>query len=275
LSRKILKIWLSTAAGFVLAFGGTVAIRILAFGLYDPADGLWPSLAMALLAALLFGLTAGLVNAPLMAPWLPRGKTSRLPRSGAMGLGIAAGIVGIIAVDLGGMLHGMIAVAGFIVLIHFIDALPSPLWRALAAIALVLGAHLFIQSHTYRILRTRQTVLFVEANLTRLQDGGEAAPETLDVLDHRLGRAALLHGIWSLKRDPWGYEYHYDVQGADGEQRFISWGADGLPGPDPVIDPGTPGADIDLQAALGIPPGTISPPLRVRVTPAGPSSLRD
>lgn len=275
MSRKILKIWLATAAGFVVAFGGTVSFRILVFGLYDPANGLRASLAMALLAALLFGLLAGLVSAPLAAPWLPREKTTRLPRSGALGLGLAAGIVGIIAVDLKGMFHGMIAVAGFIVLIHFIDALPSLLWRTLAAIALVLGAYLFVQSHTYRILRARQTVLFIEANLNRLKDRGEAAPETLDVLDDRLGRAAMLHGIWSLKRDPWGYEYHYDVEGADGERRFISWGADGLPGPDPVIDPGTPGADIDLRAALGMPPGSIRPPPRVRVIPGGPSSLRN
>ncbi len=275
MSREILRIWIATAVGFVVAFGGIVSFRILAFGLYVPADGLWTSLAIALLAALIFGLLAGLVSAPLVVPWLPRGKPTRLPQSGALGLGLAAGVVGIIAVDLEGMLHGMIAVAAFIVLVHFIDALPSPLWRALAAIALVLGAHLFIQSHTYRILRARQTVLFVEANLNHLQDRGEAAPETLDLLDDRLGRAAMLHGISSLKRDPWGYEYHYDVRAADSADRFISWGADGLPGPDPVIDPGTPGADIDLQAALGVPPGSIRPPPRVRVIPGGPSSLRN
>jgi hypothetical protein len=71
-----------------------------------------------------------------------------------------------------------------------------------------------------------------------------------------------------VQHDPWKYDYHYVVDPDDGSHVYLSWGADGLPGPDPAIDPDTPGADIDLTAAMGLKPKTSLPPLEIRVTPA-------
>jgi hypothetical protein len=91
-------------------------------------------------------------------------------------------------------------------------------------------------------------VYFVETNLARLAAQGEKLPATLHALQNRLGKLAKLHGIRSVMLDPWRYEYHYTV-GESAGHTYLSWGADGLPGPSPAIDPGTPGADIDWRAA--------------------------
>jgi len=271
MSGKIIKLWSATAGGFLLTYGGMVVIRVLVLGLHDPAEPRLTALATGLAAAAAFGFIAGMASAPLSAPWLGQ-DGGKAPRSGALALGLAAGVLGIFAVDLAGAVYGLAAVVGFVVLIHVIDAF-SPMVRIVAAIALVLGVHFFLQSQTYKVLRARQAVIFVEAGLDRMAARGEAPPATPEELQARLGPIALIHGIVSLERDPWGYDYRYQV--GDGSRVFMTWGADGLPGPDPAIDPGTPGADIDLRAALGLGSGGLRPPPMIRVTPGEPERSQE
>ncbi|MDP3940506.1 MAG: hypothetical protein Q8R92_20515 [Deltaproteobacteria bacterium] len=271
MSRAILKIWALTTGGFLLTYGGMVVLRVLVLDLRDPAEPAWAALAVGLGVAAAFGIIAGMASAPLSAPWL--GQVDRkAPRSGALGLGLAAGMLGIFAVDLAGAVYGLAAVVGFVVLIHIIDAFPHVL-RIVAAIALVAGIHLFLRSQTYNVLRARQTVIFVDAAFDRLAASAEAPPATASELQARIGRVALLHGITSLEYDPWGYDYHYEL--GKGSRVFLTWGADGMPGPDPAIDPGTPGADIDLRAALGLEAGGLRPPPEIRVTPGDPESSQE
>lgn len=270
MSRTILKLWFATAAGFLLTYGGMVVVRVLVLGLQDPAQPWWTALASGLGLAALFGVITGMASAPLSAPWLGQ-DDEEAPRSGALALGLAAGVLGVFAVDLTGVVYGLAAVLGFVVIIHILDALPIPL-RVVSAIALVFGVHLFLQSQAYRVWRARQTVIFVGTALDHMAARDEAPPPTLDALQARLGGPALLHGIASLEVDPWGYAYHYAVDPKSGGRVFMTWGADGLPGPDPAIDPGTPGADIDLRAALGVEGRGFTLPPRVRVTPGEPSS---
>lgn len=268
MSGKILKLWFATAGGFLLTYGGMVVLRVLVLDLHDPSESRWAALGVGLGLAAAFGIIAGMASAPLSAPWLgqPDGKA---PRSGAFALGLAAGLLGVFAVDLAGMVYGLATVVGFVVIIHIIDAFP-PIIRIIAAIALVLGVHVFLQSQTHKVLRARQTVIFAEAGLDRMAARGEAPPASLAELQARLGRVALLHGILSLEHDPWGYDYHYAIDPKDGTRVFLTWGADGMPGPDPAIDPGTPGADIDLRAALGLDRGGLRPAPEIRVTPGEP-----
>ncbi len=271
MSRAILKIWALTASGFLLTYGGMVVLRVLVLDIRDPEGSVWTALATGLGLAAAFGIIAGLASAPLSAPWLGQAD-GKAPRSSALGLGLAAGVLGIFAVDLAGVVYGLAAVVGFVVLIHIIDAFPAAL-RIVAAIALVIGIHLFLQSQTYNVLRARQAVIFVDAALDRRAAGAEAPPETTGDLQARLGRVALLHGIVSLEHDPWGYDYHYEL--GRGSRVFLTWGADGMPGPDPAIDPGTPGADIDLRAALGLERGGLHPPPEVRITPGEPGTSQE
>jgi hypothetical protein len=274
MGRELIKIGSLTATGFVLAYGGMVCLRILGLGLYDPERGLWLSLAVGLGGSLLFGLIAGVVSAPLAVPWLEN-PAARRRRSGASAVGLMAGGVAVWAIDLLQLPLGLGVAIGFIVLIHLLEATSLRLIRGLAVIALVVGLGVFLQSQTYRILRARQTVRFVETRLDHIRARHLPAPATLEDLQKRFGSKAKLHGISSLRMDPWRYEYHYVVDPEDGSHLYLSWGADGLPGPDPAIDPGTPGADIDRRAAMGLPQTGTRPPLKIRVMPIAPSSHAD
>ncbi len=274
MTRELVQIGARTASGFVIAYGGMAALRILAFGPPDPGTAIGFALATALARALLFGLLAGLVSAPLGAPWLEDPATRRR-RSGALGVGLAAGAVAVCAIDLLELPLGLGVAIGFIVGVHLLEATSLRIVRGLGAIALVVAVGAFMQTHTYRILRARQTVRFVENRLARLELRDRAKPATLQDLQREFGTEAKLHGIASLERDPWRYDYHYVVDPEDGSHLYLSWGADGLPGPDPAIDPDTPGADIDRQAAMGLPSKGPRPPLKIRVTPLPPASRTD
>jgi hypothetical protein len=270
MSRAILRIWVLTAGGFLLSFGGMTVVRVAVLGLQAPGESRWEALAAGVALAAGFGFLIGMASAPLSAPWLGQARKEER-RSGPFALGLVTGLLGVFAVDLVGAVYGLAVIVGFVVFVHVIDAFTAPL-RILAAVALVLGTHLFLQGQTYRVLRARQTVIFVSAGLDRLAERGEAPPESLTDIQTRLGRAALLFGIVSLEHDPWGYDYHYSMDPGDGSRVYMTWGADGMPGPDPAIDPGTPGADIDLRAALGLDAGDRRLPPRVRVIPGKPGA---
>jgi hypothetical protein len=272
--RELIQIGGRTASGFVIAYGGMAVLRILGFGLHDPGSAMGVALALALGRALLFGLIAGLVSAPLAAPWLEDTAAGR-PRSSALAVGLAGGAVAVGAIDLLQLPLGLGVAIGFIVGMQLLEATSLRIVRGLAAVALVVAVGAFLQTHTYRILRARQTVRFVETRLAHLALRERAKPATLQDLQREFGVEAKLHGIASLEQDPWRYDYHYVVDPELGDHLYLSWGADGLPGPDPAIDPGTPGADIDRRAALGLPIEGPRPPLKIRVTPTPPSSQTD
>ena len=274
MGRQFLRIWVVTAGGFVVTDGGMACLRVLGLDLYDPADGR----AFTLLADAVFwvfgGLLAGLVNAALTVSWIEPATSSQRYRSSTFAIGLAAGILAIYAVDLMGWLAGLAAVVGFIVIVQIIDALPSRVLCGAAAILVVFAVQMFFRSQTYKILRARQTVYFVETSLARMNARGEPLPKTIPELEKRLGRYAKLHGIRSIRTDPWRYDYFY-AAGHNGGHTYLTWGADGLPGPSPAIDPGTPGADIDGRAAGVARQDQGRSPYRIRITPASPQTGKD
>jgi hypothetical protein len=274
MSRELVQIGGRTALGFVITDGGMAVLRTLAFGPHDSGTAIAFALAAALGRALLFGLLAGLVSAPLAVPWL-EDPAIRRGRSSPLGIGLVAGGVAVCAIDLLELPLGLGVAIGFIVLVHLLESTSLRIVRALGAIALVVAVGAFLQTQTYRILRARQTVRFVETRLARLALRDKAKPATIEDLQREFGMEAKLHGIASLERDPWRYDYHYVVDPEDGSHLYLSWGADGLPGPDPAIDPGTPGADIDRRAAMGLPSEGFRPPLKIRAKPLPPSSRTD
>lgn len=273
MGRHFGRIWALTAAGFVATYGGMSCLRVLGLDLFDPQDGRAFTLLLDGVFWVFGGLMTGLVNAALTVSWIEPSIPRRY-RSSSLAVGLAAGLLGIYAADLLGWLEGLSAVVGFIVIVQIIDALPSRVLRGVTAILLVLGVQMFFRSQAYKILRARQTVYFVETNLARMKARGEGLPKDINALEARLARYAKLHGIRSLRTDPWRYDYFYAV-GNNGGHAYLTWGADGLPGPSPAIDPGTPGADIDSRAA-GIARGDQAlSPYQIRITPVGPSTGKD
>ncbi len=270
LIRAFGKAWAVTAAGFALTNGGMALFRALALHLYDPRDGLWVALLSDAIFWVFGAIVVGLVNAALFISWFDPVPVA-YPRSSTFAMGLATGLVGIYTVDLLGWVLGLAAVLGGVVLIQIIDSLPARMYRAPVALVMILAVLLLVQTQTFRVLRARQTVRFVDTTIEILAARGERVPKTLDDLDKRLRRLAWIHGIFSVKHDPWSYEYHYQVL-PGGRTLYVSWGADGLPGPNPAIDPGTPGADIDRRAA-GLPDSERAEiPLQLKITPGGPSS---
>jgi hypothetical protein len=268
--RAFAKTWAMTAAGFALTTGGMALFRVLALRLYDPRGGLWAALLPDALFWIFGSVVAGLVNAALSVSRLDPVPAVQ-PSASALAMGLLMGLVGIYTVDLLGWVLGLAAALCFVVLVQSIDSLPAKTYRAPFALAIVLAVSFFTQTQTSRVLRARQTVRFVDTTLEILASRGERVPKTLDELDKRLRHLAWIHGILSVKRDPWNYGYHYQLL-PGGRALYVSWGADGLPGPSPAIDPGTPGADIDWRAA-GLPDGELAgTPSRLEITPGGPSS---
>lgn len=272
MGRQFGRIWAATAGGFILTYGGMFCIRVLGLGLFDPADGRAFTLLVDAVFWVFGGLLAGLVNAALSVSWVEP-VVPRRDRSSSFAVGLTAGLLGIYAADLMGWLAGLAAVVGFIVLVQIIDTIPSRVLRAAAVILIVVAVQMFFRTQTYRILRARQTVYFVETNLARMKARGEPLPKNMDALEKRLARYAKLQGIRSIRTDPWRYDYFY-AAGSNGGYAYLTWGADGLPGPSPAIDPGTPGADIDWRAA-GIERRDQISPYQIRITPLGPPTRKD
>ncbi len=272
MGRQLGRIWAVTAAGFIFTYGGMSCLRVLGLGLFDPQDGRAFTLLVDAVYWVAGGLLAGLVNAALTVSWVETGIPHRY-RSSSFAVGLTAGLLGIYATDLLGWLSGLAAVVGFVVLVQIIDALPSRVLRGAAAILLVIAVQMFFRSQTYKILRARQTVYFVETNLARIKARGEPLPKDMKALEKRLARHAKLHGIRSIRTDPWRYDYFYSA-GNNGGYAYITWGADGLPGPSPAIDPGTPGADIDWRAA-GVARRDQTSPYQIRISPVGPPTRND
>jgi hypothetical protein len=268
--RAFAKTWGVTAAGFALTGGGMAFFRVLALRLYDPRHGPWVALLSDALFWIFAAIVAGLVNAALSVSWHDPAPAAH-PSTSPFATGLVIGLVGIYTIDLLGWVLGLAAALGFVVLVQSINSLPAKTYRAPFALAIILAVSFFAQTQTSRVLRARQTVRFVGTTLEILAARGERVPKTLDELDKRLRHLAWIYGILSVKLDPWNYEYHYQVL-PGGRALYVSWGADGLPGPSPTIDPGTPGADIDWRAA-GLPSGDLAEsPLQLKITPGGPSS---
>jgi hypothetical protein len=208
MGRQFGRLWAATAGGFILTYGGMSCLRVLGLGLFDPDDGG----AFTLLVDAVFwafgGLLAGLVNAALTVSWV-EAAVSRRYRSSSLAVGLTSGLLGTYAVDLMGWLAGIAAVVGFIVLVQIVDAIPSRVLRGAVAILLVVSVQMFFRSQVYKILRARQTVYFVETNLARMKTRGAPLPRSMDELEKRLGRYAKLHGIRSVRTDPWSYDYFY------------------------------------------------------------------
>ncbi len=273
MGRKFLKTWAVTAAGFALTNGGMALLRLRGLHLYDPREGLWVTILSDAPFWIFGALVAGLVNAALSMSWIDAGPTEPL-RSASFPMGLMSGLIGVYTVDLLGWVLGLTGVIGFVVLVHLLDAAPARPHRALIAIVLIFLLSLLMHTQTFRVLRARQTVRFVDTTIAALAARGEPIPTTLGQLDKRLCRLAMLQGILSVRYDPWNYEYHYQVF-PGGRYQYLSWGADGLPGPNPAIDPGTPGADIDRSAA-GLPEREHAEiPLQMKITPGDPSSRNE
>src|SRR3990172_4384421 len=111
MGRQFGKIWVVTATGFVVTYGGMACLRVLGLDLYDPADGRVFTLLVDAVFWVFGGLLAGLVNAALTVSWIEPATPQRY-RSPAFALGLTAGMLAIYAVDLMGWLGGLAAVGG-------------------------------------------------------------------------------------------------------------------------------------------------------------------